>query len=406
MFDLKKGLTIFQKEILDILRDKRTIISMIVVPILIIPILTYGVTWFAKIQMKKMMEKEAVVILQNAQNFPALRDALQKEEKIRIIENILDTTAAIAMLRDETAQAIIIIPQQWDSLKFTLGQIPYDTLQILSLKTKEEAQIVVNRLNQKIEELRKEYSKQLLLRAGMDAEILKPFEISQVDVSTPTEIGGKLLGMMLPYMLILLTLSGAMYPAMDLTAGEKERGTMETLLISPASRLDIVFGKFLTILTVSIVTALLTIFSIFFTSSGLFLTISEEIRTKLNLHIDFTIVATVLVLLIPLSATFSALLMTLSLLAKSYKEAQSYVSPMVIVTIFPAMMSMFPGVKTNLAFSLIPILNVSLLVKDAFTGTLEPLYLITAFFSSIVVAAIAMRICVVTFNKESVLFRI
>lgn len=398
--------TIFRKELLDLLRDRRTIISMIVIPILIIPLLSSGIAWFTKKQVKKMMDKEAVIILQNGDRFPLLRETLQKEKKITIIENILDSTAAVAMLRDEAAQAIIIVPQRWDSVQFEQGQIPFDTLQILSLKTKEETAFVVNRLYQKIDELRKTYSQLVLERFGVPSEVLKPFEIAQLDVSTPTEISGKILGMILPYMLILLTLSGAMYPAIDLTAGEKERGTLETLLISPATRTEIVFGKFLTILLVSIITSLLTIFSISLTMSGMTATVAEEIRARMELHINFTIVSAIFLLIVPLAATFSSLLMTISLLAKSYKEAQSYVSPLMIVAILPAMASMLPGVKSSVGFSLIPILNVSLLIKDAFTGTLEPLYLLLAFLSSFLVAVISMRICVVTFHKESVLFRI
>lgn len=391
---------------LDIIRDRRTIISMIAIPILVIPLLTTGVSWFAVKQVKKLMSKEAIVILQNGEKFPALYDALKKEERLRIIENVIDSSSAIEMLRDEAAQAIVVIPNHWSKELFALGTLPFDSIHILSMKTKEEAEFAVKRLRKKIEEVRTDYSKWLLTQKGIDETVLKPFLVSQIDVSTPSETSGKVIGMILPYMLILLTLTGAMYPAIDLTAGEKERGTLETLLISPATRTEIVLGKFSTILVVSMVTALLTIASITLTSSGVFFGIAEEVKSKLNLHIDATIIGTMILLILPLAATFSSLLMTLSLLAKSYKEAQSYVSPLIIITILPAMASMLPGVKSNLFYSIIPILNVSLLVKDAFTGSLDPLYLLVAFLSTILLAAISVRVCVVVFNKESVLFRI
>ncbi len=397
---------VFRKELLDVLRDRRTILSMIVIPILIMPVLSGGIAWFTKHQITKLESQKALVQVIGADRFPNLIDELKKTENIQVIDTPIDTAQALKLLRDESVRVVVNIPKSWSAELASAHQLSNDSIQLFYLGAKEESSIASDRVREAIKRVRDQYTEELITQSGLSKTILKPFIIYSINSSTPTEVGGKIVGMFLPYMLILLSLTGAMYPAIDLTAGEKERGTLETLLLSPASRTELVLGKFFTVMLTSMTTAILSLASIAMMSKGMLISMPPEILDKLNLHIGISTIFTVVVLMIPLSAIFSSLLLAISLLAKSYKEAQSYISPLMILAIFPAMASIMPGVKTDLILSLIPVLNVSLLIKDSFAGNMNPMYLATAFLSTVVFAAISLRVCVVTFMKESVLFRV
>src|SRR5260221_359250 len=142
-------------------------------------------------------------------------------------------------------------------------------------------------------------------------------------------------------------MTGAMYPAIDLTAGEKERGTMETILSSPISRMDLVLGKFLLVFSASLATAVLSVISMgtSFAILGRTHLMNTSGGQTLALNLGLLSVTSVFVMALPLSFLFSAVLMTVALFAKSYKEAQSYLTPMTFLIVIPAVASMMPGVE-------------------------------------------------------------
>jgi len=204
-------------------------------------------------------------------------------------------------------------------------------------------------------------------------------------------------------MIILLSIMGAMYPAIDLTAGEKERGTLETLLVSPVGRMEMVLGKFLTIMTASLSTATLSLLSLYVTvSSGMMMTAAEEMTMTINPGALISLI----LMMIPLAGLFSALLMTIAVFARSYREAQTYISPLMIVAILPAMASLIPGISPDLQMALIPVLNVSMTLKEVLMGRFDFVLIMVTALSTMVYAAFAIFISFRMFQKESVLFRV
>jgi sodium transport system permease protein len=223
---------------------------------------------------------------------------------------------------------------------------------------------------------------------------------------------------MIPYLFILLCFTGAMYPAMDLTAGEKERGTMETILCSPVARVHLVLGKFLMVLTASLATVVWSLISMgaTFLLGGMLLAgsmgggmaaaaKSGGARLSVLPVLDPVGTLMVLAMVLPVAVLFSAVLMALSLFARSLKEAQSYVSPLLIVIIVPAMMGLLPGVELNARLALVPILNLALVSKELVSGVFHWNYLALIFGSTCVYAALALGFSVRMFNREEVLFR-
>ena len=223
-------------------------------------------------------------------------------------------------------------------------------------------------------------------------------------MATKQETLGKIVGGWLPYVFILFGFMGAMYPALDLGSGEKERGTLETILSSPASRLDIVIGKFLVIMFAATVTAFLAL-------AGLTIGISQisdippQIMEVVNEMFNVKTLALIMTLVLPVSAFFSATLLALSIYANSFKEAQSIAAPLNIAIVFIAVIGTLPGVELNVFTAIIPILNVSLASKDIFAGTMNPLYMIEVYLSLFGFAAISVALCARTFNNEKTIFR-
>jgi sodium transport system permease protein len=176
----------------------------------------------------------------------------------------------------------------------------------------------------------------------------------------------KLAGM-LPYFIILLTLTGAINVATDLTAGEKERGTLETILATAVGRSELVLGKFLLVLLFSLVTSSLALASFSFTMQFA-RSYTQEMTRGHAYSISLTAVAAVFLLVLPLAVFFAGVMLSLALFARSFKEAQSYVGPVILMSILPAAMAMMPGVEFNAKLALLPVVNVSLMAREIFTG--------------------------------------
>ena len=215
---------------------------------------------------------------------------------------------------------------------------------------------------------------------------------------------GEKIGGFLPYIFVIFCFIGAMYPAIDLGAGEKERGTLETLLVSPAKRLQIVYGKFGVIFLAGILTAAISIFSLFLalkTSQE----IPEEILTVLLRIVDYKSILLVFTLLIPLCVFFAALLLSISIFAHSFKEAQSIMTPFNFLVIFPVFIGLFPGVKLDAVTALIPVLNVSLATKEIISGTIKAGLLAEVYMSLLILAGLSLYFCAKWFQREDIIFR-
>ncbi len=188
---------------------------------------------------------------------------------------------------------------------------------------------------------------------------------------------------------------------------------METILCSPVSRTDLVLGKFLVVLTVSLCTVVWSLISMAGTmaAGGLLLGGAAAGAARAGAAaaplptVDLFGTLAVLAMVLPVAVMFSAVLMALSLFARSLKEAQSYVSPLLIVVIIPAMVGLMPGFELTTQLTLVPILNVTLVSKDLVSGVFHWHHLALIFGSSCVYAGVALAACVALFKREAVLFR-
>jgi sodium transport system permease protein len=395
---------VYRKELTEALRDRRTVISAILVPLLLFPVLSVGFGSLAVMLVGKAKEETPKVMLRGGEDSPAIVEGLKKLEKIEIVpfaDNWKD------QIISKEIRATVEIPPGFQA---DVAQQKQDTVSIYKYEGELKSEFAAEKIDKYMNSYSQSVVKDRLAAKNLSESVLKPFEIKQENVAPPEKVSGAAFGGIIGYMVILLCMTGAMYPAMDLTAGEKERGTMETILSSPISRTHLVLGKFFLVLTAALGTAALSVLSMGVSFSVLAHYTGKTASGRAEaagflLHLGPKTVISVFIMALPIAVLFSAVLMTIALFAKSHKEAQSYLTPMTFIVIFPAIAAMLPGVELTSKLALVPILSTSLLCKELVAGTYHWNLIAIIFLSTCVYAAAALFIAVKMFQRESVLFR-
>lgn len=322
-------------------------------------------------------------------------------------------------LKDGTYQAVVVIPP---GFKTRLRQLhpmameqPEDDgpavapsqapdIQVWHNTAKKKSEIARSRVLQVVRKWRESIVQSNLQAAGISAREMKPFDIEHgedQDVADRRNRHAAMWSMLFPFVLLIWSLTGAFYPAVDLCAGEKERGTLETLLTSPAERSEIVWGKLLTIMAFSIGTVILNLAAL--GATGIFL-LSRVPNLGPPPALSFV---WMFLAMVPVSALFSALCLALAAFARSTKEGQYYLMPLFLITLPLVALPLSPSFELTLGNSLIPVTGIVLLLRAAIEGDYLEAF---RYFGPVVMVTIAccwlaMRWAVDQFNKESVLFR-
>lgn len=391
---------VYRKELRGALRDRRTLISSIVVPLLLFPLLSIGIGYTAAELFGELNRQPSRIMILGGEDSPEILASLKVAKNLRVLPTAADYADQIS---DKKIRAAVEIPAGFQA-DVERGERPDVKIYIFSGDLKSTT--AANRVEQFFRDYRDSIVRERLASHQLPASLMKPFDIERQNVVPAEKVAGETYGGLIPYLAILMCMTGAMYPAMDLTAGEKERGTMETILSSPISRTHLVLGKFLLVLTASLATAILSVVSMtvsFTVLSGMMPAQGTSEGLPIILIHAKTALA-VFLMAVPIGALFSSALITISLFAKTFKEAQSYLTPMTFIVLFPAIAAVVPGIELTTKLALIPILNVSLLCKELITGTYHWNYIAITFFSTCVWAVVALFLAVKMFQRESVLF--
>jgi len=392
---------VYRKELTEWLRDRRTLISTVLVPLLAFPLLISGVISLSAVLIGSAKKEVPKVMIIGGEDSPDVIAALRADKELEVIPYADDWKNQIS---EKQIRAAVEIPP---SFQTSLEHGTPKTVQIDYYEGEIKSGFGAEHVEKSLKAYRDDLVKKRLEAKSLPASLIAPFDIKQENVAPPEKVGGASIGSFIGYMVIILSMTGAMYPAIDLTAGEKERGTMETILSSPISRLDLVLGKFLLIFSASLTTAILSVTSmgLSFAYLGHSLSKANASGAGIQMNLGLMSVVAVFLMALPLAVLFAAVLMTIALFAKTYKEAQSYLTPMTFVVVIPAIASIMPGVELNPKLALVPILNTSLVCKEIITGTYHWNSIIMIFASTCVYAAAAIFLAVKTFQRESVLFR-
>jgi len=396
---MKKVLTVFRKETMDTLRDRRTLITMIVLPLLLFPALISISSRIMMSQARKAREKILTVGIVAQNNGEGFRQMLLKNEDVRVIEAITEDEGQELVKKDSLDACIVFdIDFDEDVADLMAGRI------IVYYKGTEENEIQKQRVQKLIDKYGDFLRSERFEGMNLDLDIIETVRIQKLNLATEKEKLADVLGGLLPYLFIIFCFMGSMYPAIDLAAGEKERGTLETLLTSPVSRLQILLGKFGVVTLTGIASAGISFIGMYIGIRQVKEIPPELLKTVLSI-LEIDSILLLLSLLLPMTIFFAAILLSMSIFSRSFKEAQSTITPMMIVVIVPAFIGIMPGIKLSTTTALIPILNVSLATKAIIAGTITLPLLVEVYISLILLAGLSLFICAKIFCRESAVFR-
>jgi sodium transport system permease protein len=396
---MKTIFVIFKKELIDTLRDRRTLVSMIAIPLILFPVLIGISSRVISSQAQEAREKTLRVGLNTNGNAEEFRRILVQTDKVMLVENISPDSAR-SLVASDSLDAFFEFAPDFDKQVASLQP----GVVTMYFKAADERDIEKDRALGLLKEYQNELRYARFKSLNINESVIKTVDVREVNLASAKEKIAPIIGGFLPYLFIIFCFLGSMYPAIDLAAGEKERGTLETLLTSPASRLEILLGKFGVVVLTGLITAAVSMLGLYIGIVQVKEIPAELLRTILGI-LEVRSIALLLSLLLPLTVFFAAILLSLSIFAKSYKEAQSIISPMMIVIIVPAFLGLMPGMTLNTTTALIPILNVSLATKAIIAGTISTMILVEVYASLIVFGGGSLYVCAKIFGREGTIFR-
>jgi len=397
------------KEILSTLRDQRAIISTLVIPLVILPVIMLGLPLLLGGLFQREQTTVTTVGVHGEANLPPALKALLKKQNVSLTA-VADPEAAV---RDGTVAVAIGVPSGF-AAKVTSGQ--GGDLTLYSKKGNMKSELNAGKVQQAVGDYTRQLVSARLEAAGLDPSLLEPVHVQSVDASSAAEKSSGQLSWLIPFFIAIWTLTGGQMTAIDATAGEKERGTLEALLVSPIRRSEVVIGKFLATLTFGLSAAVMAIVG--YVVGGAIL--SSVFEPKLgaqassmvqvmggSLDISLPSVLLLLVSALLLAGTVAALLLGITLFARSFKEAQSYVAPLSFLLILPAVGLQF---KDLLGFGngiyLIPIFNALVLMDDIVKGTAAAAHVLATWLTLLVVIVLLLLFAYRNFRREGVIFRV
>lgn len=389
---MKPVIHIIKKEVLETLRDKRTMMTMIVIPILLFPVilsLMFKTTqYFSEEANNKMLtiafdvEHLEHPIIQNLMLVAA-------DDSLINLKPTVEFSKTKELIQQDSIQAAVYINK--DAALGVEAVIWHDGTKI----------DLMDRITKNIDK-----AKQLAANKQLEQLEIKPkdvsgFEYQMMSTASTQETIGKLAGGFLPYVFIAFAFLGCMYPSIDLFTGEKERGTIETLLTAPIPRWQILFGKMTVVVLSGLLAASLSLVGLYISIRGLNIVEDPELLGIINSILSPKFVITLFVLQIPLTIFIAGILIPLAIYSKSFKEAQSVITPLNIVIILPAVIGFLPGIELNATTAMIPIVNIVLATKELVAGTLNYGHLMISALVMCCIAAVAVFVSYKQFEKET-----
>ncbi len=382
------------KELKDALRDRRTILAMIVIPILVLPILMFLPAFLASPQQNPVR----VAVIQADSTSDDFVSSLASNE-IRIVR-IGREENLTKLIQGGDYELGITLPPDFSHVMESPDQTTKITILVDQSSTR--GTIALSLIQEAITEYTNKIVSDRLARAGLPPEVLTPIE-TEIQSVTVTSPGAIFLAILLPMFLGIYAVTGAMYFIMDTTAGEKERKTLEALLTMPASRTEIVLGKFLIAVLIALISAVLAILGM--TVGTTFMLGAIGGSSALGLTVSTSNLLLIGLATLVLAMTSASLEMMISIFARSFKEAQNLLSPLTIVIVVPAIAMQYLGEQALRSFALAPIFNTMLIIRDALLDKASLPNLVMEFGSAFIYMIITLAIAIQIFKSEKAMVR-
>lgn len=388
---------VLKKELKDLFRDKKTVILSILIPLILFPALL-GIMGRTINKSQNEVKNNLAIEITDKSN-SQLGQFIKSQKNVKIInsknyeEDVKSGKALIAIDIPEDFEQSVNVKETTSDITIT-----YDN-------SSQKSQMALTDITSIIDQYSKTIVAKRLNERKIDTSILTPVNITQKTITKASEGEGKMfLSLLLPLLLVIYCVTGPMGPALDLGAGEKERGTLEPLLTTQADRTSLLWGKFLAITIMGFMTAAASIIGIFIAAkqnNGMFKGMSSS-----GVSIDPAALVIIGLLTVLTTMVFGALELSISIYARSFKEAQTYVSPLTIVALIPIYSTYMMDAKNiDMAYFNIPLANVTCIMKEVISGIYNPVHIgITAAWicAYIIISILFARYM---FSREEVIFR-
>ena len=395
-------MVVARKEFREIFRDRRTLISVVVSPLIITPLLFAFLGSFIGNMTEKEKTQRHTIAVVGLNSASATRNSLQSVPNLTL-KDAADQADAEKQIRDHKASAAVLAPPDTEAKIAAQQSAPITIL----MNAGDDKSLSASKALRESFDAGGSVGKNVVARriknSGLPADFATPFRTKMQGISGGSGPALAFLTMMLPYILILSAFGGAIYAAFDQVAGEKERGTLETLLVAPVSRRDIAIGKFAAVVGVCLVSSVLAIVGLavpFY--SGLK---AYDWMAQGGLTLGPFALPIVLLALLPISVLFAGALLAVSTFARNQKEAQTYLVTLMPLVMLPALASMAIDSDVGLSVALIPVLNAAVIIKQALNNNYNTPFIAVAFVSSLLYAAASLLFVTRLFEKESVLIK-
>ena len=380
----------------DILRDRRTLFATVIIPILLIPLMTFGIPLLFSSTEQQIVEQTqyiAIINYESSEEFTKLIDG-SRSLRVVVIDKPIDEA-----IRNGTIAAGVEIPKDFDNRILNEQNVTIIVYYDASSRT---SNVAYSKIMQFLSMYSKDTVDERLVNREINPQILRPIQVYAKDVATKDEVSGYLLSLILPPLLSIIVATGGMNAAIDLTVGEKERHTLEALLVTSTNRRDLITGKFLAVFS----TTLVSIAFIMLSLSGSVGYLSTLAVQQMPIFLTLQTSIIVFMILSLMAIMIASLGMAIASFAKSFKEANNYLTPMLFLIVILSFGSYGLSIEDiGLIPFLVPILNVTLVIQEVLVNNLNILHLVLTVTSTLVISIILISIASWIFHKESLLFR-
>lgn len=388
------ALAILRKELRETLRDTRTIGAMIILPMVLYPALMIAMDRVVSGMMAAEKGKKYRIVLAHPENLAGLAEFVARQPNLTVVS----TDQPEKALATGKVQ-VVVSGSPTFAPDLAAGRTA--RVRLLFDASRDTSRMALRRVQEAVRSYSDRVLAERLAIQGLPRAFARPLETKEQNVASPARMGAHILAIVLPMMVIILATTSAFYPAIDLTAGERERGTLETLLASPAGRREIVLGKYLTVVAVAGIAAVVNMLSMSLVfAHGMSLT--GDMPEALNIRIPYTNLAWCVPIVLLVLALVAAVMITVALACTSFKDAQNVLTPLYLLIMLPSMVTMSPTLKLTYGWALVPISNVALLMRQALEGHKFTGPAAVAVAATTLYAALALRSAVRAFGREEI----
>ncbi len=380
---------VFRSEIRSGLRDRHVVVYSLVVPIFLYPAIFWIMAQGFQYREGALEKQVSRIAWEGGAMLPAFFARIERDPHFLPMEIADPPTALI----EGELDAFLVVQ---------VGESGRPRLEASFDLSKDRSAVTQARLQELWGGFREEALAESLAAHGVARGSMEIIDLQSENVASPEEMGRFLLSVMLPVILVIIVSMGAMYPAIDALVGEKERGTLESILAAGAPRLSIVTGKFLAVVAASMSALIVNLGSMLLTlhhQAELF-----SATEPLAIGVPWSAIPVILAAGLLLAAFFSASMILIASCARTFKEGQSYITPFYLLCIIPALAGSMPGLELTPATALIPVTNVALLFQTVLTDAFPILPILIVFVSLIAYVVIVLWIAKKVFGREDFLF--